>query len=127
MRMEIYRQFALECAHYLPRVPDGHKCGRLHGHTYVVEVYLVGEQNPRTGWVVDYARLDELWAQHIHAALDHRLLNEVLENPTSENIALWIGAHLVPPLAALGLPGLRLSEMVIHETDRDGCRVRFDA
>ena len=128
MTIEIYREFALECAHRLPQVPEGHKCARLHGHTYVVQVYLVGPRDPVTGWVVDYAVLDSLWAEHIHAALDHRLLNEVvgLDNPTCENIGLWIASRLVAPLAALGIAGLRLASLVIHETERDGCRLTFE-
>jgi 6-pyruvoyltetrahydropterin/6-carboxytetrahydropterin synthase len=84
-----------EAAHLLPRAPEGHKCRRLHGHSYRVEIEVAGEVDPATGWLIDYAEIKQACAP-LHAALDHRYLNEVegLENPTSENLARWIWDRL---------------------------------
>lgn len=90
MKVRIAKEFDFDAAHWLPRVADGHKCGRMHGHTYRVEVALVGEPDER-GMVVDYSELAAAWAP-IHDAVDHRTLNEVpgLENPTMEILAPWM-------------------------------------
>ena len=90
MRVRISKSFDFDAAHFLPNVPDGHKCKRMHGHTYRVEVRASGELDER-GFVVDYAELAAAWWP-IHAVIDHRLLNEVpgLENPTTEVLAPWI-------------------------------------
>ena len=86
--MEIYKEFGFEAAHLLPNVPEGHKCARLHGHSFRVTVHVEGEPGPETGWVMDFAELSEAFAP-LHEQLDHRYLNEVegLENPTSELLA----------------------------------------
>ncbi|MCC6746473.1 MAG: 6-carboxytetrahydropterin synthase QueD [Deltaproteobacteria bacterium] len=93
--MRLIRKFRLECAHRLPRLPEGHKCWRLHGHSYVVEVTVEGPVDPVEGWVMDFDRMDGAFAA-VHEALDHRYLNEVpgLANPTSENLARWIWERL---------------------------------
>src|SRR5437762_2735443 len=80
-----------EAAHRLPRVPTGHKCARLHGHSYRVEVHISGPVNPEYGWVTDFADIKAAFAP-VHETLDHRYLNEIegLENPTSENLARWV-------------------------------------
>lgn len=90
MRVRIAKSFDFDAAHFLPRVPDGHKCKRLHGHTYRVEVVCEGEPDER-GMVVDYAEIAEVWAP-LHAILDHQLLNDIwgLENPTTERLAPFI-------------------------------------
>lgn len=105
MRVELEKDFGLECAHFLPRVPEGHKCRRVHGHSFRVTVRVAGELDERLGWLVDYAELSRAFAP-IHEALDHRLLNDVagLENPTSEELARWIWRRLareLPLLAAV--------------------------
>ncbi len=93
---EIFADFTLECAHHLPRVPADHKCRRVHGHSYLVQVTLRGDVVQPQGWIVDYADLRKVWDARIHSELDHHYLNEVpgLENPTSENIAMWIYTRL---------------------------------
>ena len=75
-------------------MPDGHKCSRLHGHTYILEVFVEGEINNK-GWVMDFADVDAV-VKPIIKQLDHYYLNEIsgLENPTSENIAVWIKTRL---------------------------------
>lgn len=93
--IEIWRRFHFDAAHYLPKVPEGHKCGRLHGHTYSVEVRLAGEIAPVTGWVRDFGDVKDAFAP-IKDELDHRLLNDVpgLDNPTSELLAAWLWQRL---------------------------------
>ena len=86
--MRIGRTYRFEAAHHLPLVPDGHKCKNMHGHNYLVRVVIEGELDSR-GFVVDFAELDAVLEQHIKR-LDHGVLNDVIENPTAENIALWI-------------------------------------
>lgn len=116
--MEIFKEFTLEAAHRLPNVPEGHKCARLHGHSFRVAVYVSGTIGAHTGWVMDFADVKAAF-RPIDAALDHNYLNDVpgLENPTSENLALWIWERL-----AVSLPGL--SRVVVRETCTSGCEYR---
>ena len=88
---EIFKEFTFEAAHRLPNVPDGHKCGRLHGHSFRVALHVAGPVEPESGWLMDFADLKERF-QPLYDRLDHNYLNEIdgLENPTSENIARWI-------------------------------------
>lgn len=113
--MEIFREFRFEAAHRLPNVVEGHKCARLHGHSYRVAVHVKGEVGDRSGWVVDFADIEAAF-KPLHAKLDHYYLNEIegLENPTSEILARWIWERLRP-----SLPGL--SRIVIRETCTSGC------
>ncbi|MEV0129711.1 6-carboxytetrahydropterin synthase QueD [Dactylosporangium sp. NPDC050688] len=118
--MEIYREFTFEAAHRLPRVPEGHKCGRLHGHSYRLEVHVQGDVDPDTGWLMDFADIKAAVAPVV-AELDHRYLNELpgLENPTSENLARWTWHRL-----AAELP---LSAVVVRETCTSACTYRGQA
>lgn len=113
--MEIFKAFTLESAHRLPHVPAGHKCARVHGHSFRVELHVAGPVDPRLGWVMDFADVKQAF-EPLFQRLDHRYLNDVpgLENPTSENIARWIWQRLKP-----SLPGL--SKIVLHETCTAGC------
>lgn len=113
--MEIFRDFTFEAAHRLPHVPEGHKCARLHGHSFGVTVHVRGMIEPETGWVADFAEIKRVF-EPLHEQLDHRYLNEVpgLENPTTEHLARWIWVKLKP-----GLPGL--SRVVVRETCTAGC------
>ena len=92
MKTEITAEYEFEAAHYLPNVPVGHKCGRLHGHNYRVLVTVCGEVRKKEGWIMDFATLDALVEKWILQKLDHQKLNDIskLENPTAENIARWI-------------------------------------
>lgn len=112
--MEIYKEFTLEAAHRLPRVPEGHKCGRLHGHSFKVAVHVAGPLDAR-GWVMDYARIASAF-EPLLEELDHRYLNDVpgLENPTTEELARWIWRRLRPSLP-------ELSKLVLNETCSSGC------
>jgi len=116
--MEIFKDFRIEAAHRLPNVPPGHKCARLHGHSFRVSVHVAGPLEPHLGWVCDFAELSAAFAPVLEA-LDHRYLNEIpgLENPTSEQLALWLWDRLAPRLPTL-------SRIVIHETCTSGCEYR---
>jgi 6-pyruvoyltetrahydropterin/6-carboxytetrahydropterin synthase len=107
-----------EAAHRLPNVPNGHKCARLHGHNYAVEIHVTGTVGTHSGWVMDFGEVQSAFAP-LHAQLDHTYLNDVpgLDNPTSENIARWIWERLQPTL-----PGL--SCLVVHETPTMRCVLR---
>ena len=113
--MEIFKVFQIEAAHRLPNVPADHKCARLHGHSFKIEVHVSGDVDPIAGWVQDFADLAAAFAP-LHARLDHHYLNDIegLENPTSENLAIWIWRELAP-----SLPGLR--KIVVQETCTSGC------
>lgn len=115
MIVEIERTFRFEAAHLLPEVPPNHKCRRLHGHSFIVDVACRGEVDPRLGWFIDYADLDAAFAP-LREMLDHHYLNEVpgLANPTSEVLAHWIWERL-----AATLPGL--ARVVVHETCNSRC------
>ena len=91
-----------ESAHRLPKVPDGHKCGRLHGHSFQVDIEVAGPLDPELGWVQDYAEIKAAFAP-LHAVLDHNYLNDIegLDNPTSEHLARWIWEKLKPTLPLL--------------------------
>ena len=112
--IDLFKEFTFEAAHRLPAVPPQHKCARLHGHSFRVEVHIRGEVGVETGWVVDFADLTSAW-QPLHEALDHRYLNDVpgLENPTSENLARYIWRELKPALP-------QLARVVVHETCTSG-------
>lgn len=114
--MDIFKTFTLEAAHRLPNVPDGHKCARLHGHSFRVELRVRGEPGEGTGWVMDFADLKTAF-RPLYDQLDHHYLNDIpgLENPTSEQLAIWIWDRLKPRLPLL-------AEIVVHETCTSGCR-----
>jgi 6-pyruvoyltetrahydropterin/6-carboxytetrahydropterin synthase len=100
--LHIHTDFTFEAAHRLPNVPEGHKCARLHGHSFHVRVYLAGDLGPDSGWVMDFAELRAA-CEPLRAQLDHYYLNEIpgLENPTSEVVAIWIWDRLAPTLSGL--------------------------
>lgn len=100
--MKISQAFRFEAAHRLPHVPPTHRCHRLHGHSYRVEIIVEGPVDPVTGFVVDFFDLEAAFAP-LHQTLDHQCLNDVagLENPTAENIAVWIWRRMKPNLGDL--------------------------
>ena len=116
MKIELRKTFQFEAAHLLPHLPKTHKCRRLHGHSFVVDVVVEGECDPKLGWLMDYADISAAF-KPIHDKLDHYYLNEIpgLENPTSENLARWIWERLEDRL-----PGLH------RVTIRETCSARCD-
>ena len=113
--VRLVREFTFEAAHHLPNVPPGHKCGRLHGHSFRVDVICEGQIDPTTGWLIDFADIKEA-VQPVIGQLDHSYLNEIegLSNPTSENLSRWIWRRLRPALPML-------SKISVHETCTSGC------
>ncbi len=118
--MELRKSFQFEAAHLLPHLPKSHKCRRLHGHSFQVELAISGPVDPKLGWVMDYAAISAAF-NPIWEKLDHYYLNEVpgLENPTSENIAVWIWTRLKPALPLL-------IEVTVAETCTARCVYRGD-
>ena len=118
--MDIFKTFSLECAHRLPNVPAGHKCARVHGHSFRVELHVTGPVDPVLGWVMDFADLKAAF-EPLFQRLDHQYLNDVagLDNPTSENLARWIWRELKPRLPPL-------SRVVVHETCTSGASYTGD-
>jgi len=102
VNVRLVHEFRFEAAHRLPRVPAGHKCARLHGHSFKVELTVEGPVNPQTGWFIDFGELGEVW-DPLWKQLDHNYLNEIegLENPTSEILAKWIWDRMKPKLPQL--------------------------
>jgi 6-pyruvoyltetrahydropterin/6-carboxytetrahydropterin synthase len=100
--MEVAFEFGFDAAHHFEDAPEGHIYGRLHGHSFLVEVAVAGKPDPRTGFVVDFAQLEEAGSE-LRMQLDHRLLNEVhgLAVPSLENIALWVWQRLAPRFPGL--------------------------
>jgi len=118
MQAELVRSFYFEAAHSLPNAPDGHKCRRTHGHSYRVDVHVVGPVDERTGWVMDFGEIDKLVGPVIDA-LDHRTLNDVpgLADTTAEHIAKYVWDRL-----AADLPGL--ASVTVWESERSRCIYR---
>jgi 6-pyruvoyltetrahydropterin/6-carboxytetrahydropterin synthase len=118
MNMELRKTFQFEAAHSLPKLPTDHKCYRLHGHSFKIDVVVEGECDPKLGWVMDYADISKafnpIWKQ-----LDHHHLNEIegLHNPTSEIIAKWVWDRLKPELP-------QLSAIEVAETCNARCVYR---
>lgn len=121
MRVELTREFHFEAAHRLPMVPPEHKCFRMHGHSFRVEVCVAGEIDPKLGWFVDFGEIAATVEPLLKQELDHRTLNDVpgLENPTSEVLCGWLWKRLQPLV-----PGLLA--ITVHETCTARCTYRGD-
>jgi 6-pyruvoyltetrahydropterin/6-carboxytetrahydropterin synthase len=118
MRARLTKDFTFEAAQTLPNAPEGHKCRKMHGHSFKIEVSVEGEVDPETGWVYDHAEIGAAMKPLLEK-LDHSYLNEIegLENPTIENMAAWFWKKLQPKCAGL-------CEIVIHETPTARCVYR---
>lgn len=113
--MQLRKTYHFEAAHFLPYLPEGHKCKRLHGHSFRFEVVIEGPCDPNLGWVMDYAEISAV-VNPVRDQLDHYLLNAIpgLGNPTSENIAIWLWKEIKPHLPML-------DEIVVAETCTARC------
>ncbi|MFT7579061.1 MAG: 6-pyruvoyltetrahydropterin/6-carboxytetrahydropterin synthase [Myxococcota bacterium] len=126
MYVTLSHTFSFEAARRLTQLPAGHPCGRIHGHSFHVEVVLAGDVNPETGWLIDYAVIADAW-KPLHIQLDHHCLNDVegLSNPTSEHIAAWIWRGLVDALP--GLDAVCVMETPATKAIYRGEKARRDA
>ena len=117
MQTRLERDYRFEAAHFLPKVPPGHKCGKLHGHSYLVRVAIEGEIGAATGWLLDFADLDVV-VKPLIERLDHQTLNEVagLANPTSELLAVWFFDQLRGKVP--------VTEIMVSETVSSRCYYR---
>ncbi|MCZ8155275.1 MAG: 6-carboxytetrahydropterin synthase QueD [Leptospira sp.] len=117
--IELSKTFGFEAAHFLPNVPEGHKCKRMHGHSFRFSVSVKGEIDPVTGWIMDFGELKGVIKPLIEEHLDHYVLNDVpgLENPTSENIAVWLWNVIKPKLPLL-------DKITLYETCTSSCVYR---
>jgi 6-pyruvoyltetrahydropterin/6-carboxytetrahydropterin synthase len=113
--VELVKDFRFEAAHWLPNVPEGHKCRRMHGHSFRGEVAVRGEIDPTTGWLIDFGDLKQV-VDPIIRELDHYCLNDIagLENPTSELVAVWIWNRIAPLVP-------QLHRITIEETCTSRC------
>ena len=118
MKCRIVKDFRFEAAQTLPCLPDTHKCTKMHGHSFKVEITVKGEVDPKIGWVYDHAQISRAM-NPLMEMLDHSYLNDIegMSNPTIENMAAWFWVRLAPQL-----PGL--CEIVIHETPSARCVFR---
>ncbi|MES2265121.1 MAG: 6-carboxytetrahydropterin synthase QueD [Bacteroidota bacterium] len=106
--MIVYKEFTFDAAHLLPKVPEGHKCRNLHGHTYHLTVFISGRVLDE-GWVIDFGDIKAV-CQPVINCLDHAYLNDIagLENPTAENVIRWLWQQISDKLP--GLQKLELKE-----------------
>ena len=120
MQVRLSKTFRFESAHWLPTFPEGHKCRRMHGHSFRAEVVVAGEVDEAKGYLVDYGEIKRA-IRPIEEQLDHRLLNDIdgLENPTAENIARWVWNHLATELPLLDC-------VRVYETCTSACEYRRD-
>lgn len=118
MQAELVKTFHFEAAHTLVGAPQGHKCRRLHGHNYLVDIHVEGEVDPASGWVIDFGQIAAAVTPLIEQ-LDHQFLNDVpgLENNTSELLAAWLWQRLKGQLP-------QLSAITIWESDSSRCIYR---
>ena len=100
--MEIYRTFRIHASRFLPNLNDNHICKKMHGHTFNITIYVKGKIN-KVGFVMDFYDIDEIFKNNIHSIIDHRVLNDIkdLENPTSENLSIWIWENIKKDLPIL--------------------------
>ncbi len=112
--MKIFKSFTFDSAHFLPNVPDDHKCKQMHGHTYHLTVYAEGELIEDLNWVIDFTDLKKV-VDPIIKSIDHKMLNDIegLENPTCEAIAVWLWNRIKPNLPIL-------TQIQLNETPTSG-------
>ena len=119
MHIALTKSFRFEAAHWLPTFPDGHKCRRMHGHSFHIDVVVAGEVAPDKGYLMDYGDIKAA-IEPIRKQLDHYVLNEIegLENPTAEMLARWVYDRLKPALPMLSI--VRVHETCTTEAEYRG-------
>lgn len=115
MHVTLTKTFRFEAAHALPTFPEGHKCRRLHGHSFRIDVHVAGDVDEAQGYLIDYGEIKRI-VEPVIQELDHYYLNEIagLENPTSEVLARWIWRRIAGDLPLL-------TAIVVHETCTASC------
>ncbi len=118
MKAELIKTFRFEAAHSLEKLPEGHRCRRIHGHSYRLDVHVSGEVDAQSGMVIDFHDIQKV-VKPLVEQLDHRLLNDVpgLENSTSELICKFLWDRLRPSLP-------QLSGLTLWESDTSRCVFR---
>jgi 6-pyruvoyltetrahydropterin/6-carboxytetrahydropterin synthase len=118
MHVRLRKEFSFEAAHDLPTFPEGHKCRRLHGHSFRFEVIVAGAVDADRGYLVDYGEIKRV-CKPVVDRLDHYYLNEIdgLANPTSENLARWLWERIRPEVP-------QLTAIIVHETCTASCEYR---
>lgn len=121
MRLKLSKTFHFEAAHSLPTFPNGHKCRRLHGHSFRFDVNVVGDVDPVKGFLIDYGDIKTI-VDPIVKELDHYYLNDIagLDNPTSEMIAVWLFNRIHPALPLL-------ASITVYETCTSRCEYEGEA
>lgn len=118
----VFLEYSIDCAHFLPNVPEGHKCGKMHGHRYDIRLEMMGEPDPKSGWIMDYADIKTA-LDPIIMALDHQTLNDIpgLSNPTCENIVWYLREKITATDAApYDRDFIHLASIDVRETNRAG-------
>ena len=107
---ELTRKYEFHAARKLTSLPESHPCSKMHGHTFSVIVKISGNLDESKGWVMDFSDIDDIYHTNVQSLLDHKYLNDVkgLNNPTSENLCVWIWNNLKKHIS--GLKKIRLSE-----------------
>ncbi len=108
MHIHLTKTIDFEAAHWLPTFPEGHKCRRLHGHSFKVDITIEGELDTEMGYLQDFGEVKQV-TEPIRKQLDHYCLNDIegLENPTAEVLAIWIYDRLKPNLPLLSAVRVR--------------------
>jgi 6-pyruvoyltetrahydropterin/6-carboxytetrahydropterin synthase len=119
MQVKLTKSFDFEAAHWLPTFPEGHKCRRLHGHSFKVDVIVAGEVDPAKGYLIDFGVIKDA-VEPVRRQLDHYCLNDIagLENPTAEMLARWVYDRLKPVLPLLH--AVRVRETCTCEAEYGG-------
>lgn len=119
MRISLTKTIDFEAAHWLPCFPEGHKCRRMHGHSFKVDVVLEGEMDESQGYLMDFGQVKQIITP-VRDQLDHYLLNDIpgLETPTAEMLAKWIFDRLKPDLPLLAI--VRVRETCTSEVEYRG-------
>lgn len=107
----ILKTWAIDCAHVLRGLPAGHKCGRLHGHTYSITIELASPLLDPLGMIADYGLLDAVVKPY-----DHQDWNEYLAQPTAECIAAFLGGRVRVELDRTGHGAVAIVRVRVAET-----------
>jgi 6-pyruvoyltetrahydropterin/6-carboxytetrahydropterin synthase len=115
MTVRLTKTCRFEAAHLLPTFPEGHKCRRLHGHSFRFDVVVSGDVDPKLGYLIDFGEIKKVTDPLIQR-LDHYYLNDIegLSNPTSENLARWLYDRLKPHIPIL-------AAIIVYETCTSAC------